>query len=56
MQKESIKCPLCRAKAPWSTFGDTHIWKCIDCPFMAIEYYNDKDIDNLKESLNYKHD
>jgi len=54
---QTFHCPLCKAKVVhierYNNNGTKHFfWSCPDCPFVGLEYYNDKDIDALREALN----
>lgn len=59
MQKEHLKCPMCKHKIMPAFFGDskkvTHYWPCPECPFIGFEYYTDQDIENLIKAMN-QHD
>lgn len=62
-----LKCPLCESGKMEhkpianndfdTTTSDrideyTHAWICPDCPCVIFEYWEQKDIDNLKKVLN----
>lgn len=50
--KEKFKCSLCEAYSMnYIEYKGTHIWICEDCPNVELEYYEDKDLENLKECL-----
>jgi ribosomal protein L37AE/L43A len=43
--KDSIKCPLCEEQAHHQVIGNdqTHVWKCEWCPFVGLEFVNERD-------------
>lgn len=51
-QRFVITCPLCEAEAPYELLNNhTHAWSCVDCPFMAIEFYDHRNIDDLEQAV-----
>lgn len=48
---EHIKCPLCEATAVYKG-KELHYWVCEACPFVAFEYYDKRDTDELSSVLN----
>ena len=46
-----IKCPLCGVDAPYRKGKETHVWVCLDCPFIGFEYYDDTDLDGVEEAI-----
>jgi len=53
----TFNCPLCSTlRNPVTVkptdWKGTYIWSCPECPFISLEYYNDQDIEHLKEKVN----
>ena len=52
-----MKCPLCGNKevkyrsAKKKDGTDTHIYVCPECPYIAVEYYDDEDLLNLNNLI-----
>ncbi len=47
-----IKCPIClEGEMKYTQQGNTHIWSCVECPTIVIEYYGSEDYDNLGKYL-----
>lgn len=46
-----INCPLCFAETEYREHKGTHIWSCSECPFLALEFVHDTDLENLRESI-----
>lgn len=44
-------CPLCEGDMEYRLENNTHIWVCIDCPCVTLEYYEPKDINNLEKAI-----
>jgi DNA-directed RNA polymerase subunit M/transcription elongation factor TFIIS len=52
-------CPLCGEELSWVPTNKhytcnedtTHIYTCPACPFLGIEYYNNKNVEDLKTYL-----
>lgn len=53
--KESIKCPLCSSDTPleYRQWMSTHLYVCHECPFIAMEYYNNDNVKDLQDYLNF---
>jgi len=47
----AIKCPLCEEEIPYKNFNGVHYWSCPACMFVGVEYYNNKNLDELKKAL-----
>lgn len=48
-----INCPFCNHPIEAKEQDGTHIWACPEaCPFVAFEFVEQKDIDNLIKYLN----
>lgn len=55
MDKETnMTCPMCGTNLDYTQKNDTHIYACAECPMIAIEFFNDKNIEDLKEYLKLK--
>lgn len=49
---ETMDCPMCGdAQLKHSEQKGTHIYKCPNCPLVALEFYRDADAENLKNHL-----
>jgi|LSQX01.3.fsa_nt_gb endogenous inhibitor of DNA gyrase (YacG/DUF329 family) len=46
-----VKCPLCGAEMAGKTNSQSFAWVCKECPGVLFEFYNEKDIGFLKETL-----
>lgn len=46
-----VTCPLCGANMTYKHANNTHVWACEACPAVLFEYYDDKNINDLKENL-----
>lgn len=49
---KSMVCPMCeeghlKHKKTGVKEKATHVYTCLNCPFVGFEYINKKDIDNL---------
>lgn len=49
-----IVCPLCFCDAVHEEVNGTHIYVCQECPFVGMEFINDKDAQNLFDRLTKK--
>ena len=60
IMSQTMKCPMCDHVLSWNSVPKiykedepvTHIYICPECPFVGLEYYNDKNIEDLKVYLN----
>jgi len=51
-----MKCPACKGKLVYKEIGKqknkkTHMWVCENCPIVIIEFWEDKDVNNLSQYL-----
>lgn len=47
----TIKCPLCGAKAHGKQKMKAFYWSCEDCAFIAFEFIADSDAEDLADAL-----
>ncbi len=52
----SMCCPMCDTVLDYELFQGTHIYTCPECPFVALEYFNDGNIQDLAKYLNRDRD
>ena len=44
---EGVLCPLCGEPIAHTQNDKSHFWKCKECAFIGMEYYDSQDIANL---------
>ena len=53
---QPMLCPMCSTALTWNPVHTadnvTHIYVCPECPFIGLEYFTDKNIEDLKTYLN----
>ena len=46
-----MNCNMCDGEMIYHEVNGTHVWSCEDCSNVQFEFYNEKDIENLKKYL-----
>ena len=57
-ENNNTECPLCNSKLKYKKIENntknTHIYICPNCPFIGLEFYEYKNLEDLKKHLNNK--
>jgi hypothetical protein len=46
-----LDCPMCGAELEYKKHGETHIYSCLECPLLALEWFGDQNSRDLLEYL-----
>lgn len=46
-----VRCPTCEGHMDYRQHKKTHMWICSECPNILFEFYDFKNIEELKEAL-----
>ena len=50
--RTGLGCPMCKgAILEYKKVGNTHIYSCTDCPFLAMEFFTAENLKDLTEYL-----
>lgn len=50
--RKGVVCGMCGGVTVYEQQGDTHIYVCEACPFLALEYFNRNNLTDLTDYIN----